>query len=522
MKKGIAILLVVFSVFALFAQGGKEPANQVSSSAEVVKGGTLDIAVKGNPSSMLSWRLRGPIDRAYGCIIWEKLFNFDESGNPVVMLLDSYEQNPDALTYTFHVKQGVYFHDGSELTAEVVKWNLDMYKAEGAQSASFLGNVDSVEVVDKYTCILHLGAWDALIPFYMAREGGCGYIQSQEAYEKNGKDWCAKNPVTTGPFKFVSWNSDVDVVLERNENYWQGEVLLDKVVYHIYQDDSTIQAAFIAGEVDAMLNATTTVAEVLKGMGFDTVVGGVPANCYTICFESKKEADPFHDIRVRQAASYAIDRDSIAKVLFGDYGTSTTQYAVKGSPYYNEEVDGYPYDIEKAKALMKESGYENGFDTVIYLNSSGNTSIQLGQIIVEELSAINIRAEIKLVDNAAYTKLIDGWDGGINIHGMGMDAGVPTQIAGSYRDGLSSGIGLNSFDRPAELGPTISAGLASDAEGVVQNFKKAQKIIFQDHCLLKAVAVNFPVAIVSPKVHDSGLGATVSTSADLWNAWIEK
>ena len=523
MKKALVLLLVLIAAFAVFAAGSGEAAKTTTAAANTpVKGGTLNIAVKGNPTSMLSWKLRGPIDRAYGCIIWEKLFNFDENGNPVVELLDSYEQDPAKLTYTFHVKQGVYFHDGSELTAEVVKWNIDTYKAEGAQSKSFLGNLDSVEVIDKYTCVLHLSAWDALIPFYMGREGGCGYIQSKEAYEKNGAEWCAKNPVTTGPFKFVSWTSDVEVVLERNENYWRGEVLLDKIVYHIYQDDSTIQAAFLAGEVDAMLNASTTVADVLQAQGFVATVGGVPAQAQTVCYESKKESDPLHDIRVRQAVSYAIDRDAIAKALFGQYGTATTQYAVKGSPYYEDAIDGYPYNVEKAKQLMKEAGYENGFTTPIYVNATASSSIEMAQILIEELAAINIKAELKMIDNAAYTKLIDGWDGGILIHGMGMDAGVPTQIAGSYKDGLTSGIGLNSFDRPAELGQAISAGLASDAEGVIKYFKLAQKIIFQDECLLKAISVNFPVAIVSPKVHDAGLGATVSTSANVWNAWIEK
>lgn len=521
MKKVIAILLVVLVAFSLFANGNQEKQAATTVSSTPKKGGVLHIAVKGDASSMLSWRLRGPIDRAFGCVIFEKLFNFDANGNPVPELLDSFEQDPSKLTYTFHVKKGVKFHDGSDLNAEVVKWNLDTYKAKGAQSASFLGNMESVEVVDEYTCVMHLSAWDALIPFYMAREGGCGYIQSKLAYETYGEEWCKENAVTTGPFKFVSWKHDGSVVLERNDNYWRGEVLLDGIQFDIYQEEATIQAAFLTGDVQAMMNGSVEMAEVLESQGLTVSIGGIPANCYTIAFESANPASPFHDLRVRQAACYALNRDDIANNLLGKYGASTTQYAKKGSTYYNDTIEGYPMNVQKAKELMKEAGYEKGFNTVIWLNSTSAQSLQLAQILVEQLSAINIKAEIKPVDNAAYTKLIDGWTEGIIIHGMGMDAGVAPQIAGSYKDGLTSGIGLHSFNRPANLGKVISEGLASDNDGLIAKFKEAQKIIFQDACLLEALAVSFPITITSSRVHDAEFGATVSTSANVWDAWLD-
>lgn len=521
MKKTIAILLVLFAALSLFANGATE---QVAAPLATgpVEGGVLKIAVTGNPSSMLSWVLRGPVDRAYGCVIFEKLFNFDENGDPVPYLLDSYEQDPAKLTYTLHVKKGVKFHDGSDLNAAVVKWNIDKYKESGAQKASFLGNLDSTEVVDEYTVVMHLKAWDALIPFVMAREGGCGYIQSKLAYETNGEAWCKEHPVSTAAFKFVSWGHDTEVVLERFDGYWQGKPYLDGVTFTIFQDAASAQAAFLTGEVHAMMNSTKEVAEVLSSQGFITEVGNIPANCYTVAFNSVNKSDPFSDIQVRQAVCYAMDREAIANVLFGKYGEATTQYARKGTTYYNDAIDGYPYNIEKAKELLAKSKYPNGFNTYIHSITTSPDSVKLAQILAEELAGIGIKAEIKLYDQAAYTKLIDGWESGILIHGMGMDAGVAPQIAGSYKDGLTSGIGLKAFDRPASLGATIAAGCASDNAGLIKNFKEAQKIIFQDSVLLKALAVSFPIAITSPKLHDAGFGATVSTSADVWDAWLEK
>ena len=521
MKKVLALIMVLAMAFSLVAGGSKE-SKEAAVPAGPQSGGVLKIAVNGDASSMLAYKLRGPVDRVFGCVIFEKLLNFDENGDPVPFLLESYEQDPENLTYTLHVRKGVKFHDGSDLNAEVVKWNLDIYKDRGAQNNSFLGNMESVEVIDEYTCVMHLSQWDALIPFYMAREGGCGYVMSKEAFEKNGEEWCMEHAVTTGPFKLVEWKHDEGAVLEKNPDYWRGEPYLDGVEINIYRENSTLQAAFLTGDVHAVMNTATEVADFLREQGFVANVGGIPSNCYTIAFESAKEDDPFHDIRVRQAACYAMDRDIIAKALFGDYGQATNQYARVGATYYNDEVEGYPYNPEKAKELLAEAGYPNGFSTVIWANSSTPISSQLGQIVIEELGQVGIKAELKLIDNAGYTTLIDGWDGGMLIHGMGMDAGVPAQIAGSYAEGLTSGIGHRSFDRPENLGQVIAEGCASDNAGLIEKFKEAQKIIFQDSVLLNSICVSFPIAITSPDLHDAEIGATVSTSCDRWDAWLEQ
>lgn len=521
MKKTIAILMVLMIAFAAFA-GGASEASKPAAASESKEGGILKISVAGDASSLLAYKLRGGTDRAYGCVIFEKLLNLDGNGNPYPYLLESYEQDPEGKTYTLHIKKGIKFHDGSVLNADVVKWNLDIYKEKGAQNKSFLGNLNRVEVVDEYTVKMILDNWDALIPFYMAREGGCGYVMSKEAYEKNGEDWCKENFVSTGPFKCVKWNHDSGLILERFDDYWQGRPYLDGVELNIYRDNATIEAAFLTGDVQAVMMTNSEVADYLGPQGFNITVAGIPSNAQTVAFESAKTTDPFHDIRVRQAACYALDTVAITKAMWGDYGEPATQYAKTGATYWSDKIDGYQYNPEKAKALLAEAGYPNGFNTTIIVNSQGGTGQILAQILIEQWAQVGIKVEMKLLDNAAYSILVDGWDGGMFLHGMGMDAGVPAQIAGSYADGLTSGIGLKSFDRPANLGPTIAAGCASDAEGVIKYFKEAQEIIFQDNVLLKAIAVTFPIAVTSPKLHDDGIGATASSSADLWDAWLEK
>ena len=551
MKRLLTLLLVAIMVFSAAACAGDKPndgtaggqtaaepstgssgttqtqpaeGNQEQTPADAVdKGGILKIAVTGDISSMHAHRLRGGKDRAFGCVIFEKLFNFDSKGDPYPFLLESYEEDPAALTYTLHVRQGIKFHDGSDLNAEVVAWNLQLYKDKGVQSASFLGSVDKIEAVDDYTVVLTLSVWDSLIPVFMAREGGCGYIVSKEAWETNGEEWCKEHPVTTAPFKFVSWEHDTSVKLEKFAEYWQGEPYLDGVEFHVYNSTMVAQAAIESGEIDAMMNISDTeIVDYLAMRGFTVTKGGIPSSAANVCFEMLKEGDPFTDIRVRQAAAHALDRDAIAAAMYGEYAVPTSQYCVPGSTYYSNDVTGHPYDPEKSKALLAEAGYPNGFSTSLYVNSTSQTSVDLATIIAEQLGKVGINVTLELRDEAAYSVMIDGWNGGMIQHGGGIDSGAPAFISGSFARNLTSGIGLNSFNKPEELYVAIEEGKAGDFATCVDRFQKAQYIIFEEQVMIKTLYVILPLAVSNPKLHDADIGATGGTSSDLWDAWIEQ
>ena len=545
MKKLFALILAALMVLSMVActndskpeqPDANSPATDTQQSAEptettdpeekedvAVKGGILKIATTGDISSMLAHKLRGGTDRAFGCVIFEKLFNFDSTGTPYPFLLESYEEDPVNLTYTLHVRKGIKFHDGSDLNADVVAWNLQLYKDQGVQSASFLGSVDKIEAIDEYTVVLTLSAWDSLIPVYMAREGGCGYIVSKQAWETYGEDYCKEHPVTTAPFQFVSWEHDTAVKLEKFADYWQGEPNLDGVEICVYNSMLVAQAAMESGEVHAMMNISDTeVVEYLGMLGFNVTLGGIPSSAHTIAFECIKEGDPFSDIRVRQAASYALDGSAIGSAIYGEYAKATTQYCLPGTPYYSEDVTGYPYNPEKAKELLAEAGYPNGFDTVIYVNSQSQIGIDVVTIVIEQLAQVGINAEIQLRDNAQYSQLVDGWDGGMLYHAGGIDSGAAAFVSGSYARDLTSGIGLKSFDKPDELYDVIAEGKAGDAETCQKCFQKAQYIIFEQECMLKCLYNVLPLAVTAPGLHDSDIGATGGTSSDLWDAWLEQ
>lgn len=535
MRKGIVMLalLLCIMLFVTACQTGNQQTTTKSvtdgsttqSSAatgnEKVRGGTIKIAVTNDASTLKPYRLRGPIDRAYGCVIFETLLALDEKGSPQPFLAESIEEDVEGLAYILKLKEGIKFQDGSELTAEVCKWNLDLYKEKGVQNKAFFGAVESFEVVDKYTVKIKLTEWDSLIPLYLARQGGAGYMISKLAWDTYGEEYCGEHPVSTAPFKVVEWTRDVGMKLEKFADYWQGEPYLDGVEFEIYSTPLVVQSAFLTGEVDAQMIADNNVVKYLADQGFTITRSQIPGQCYTVCFQCLDKDDPFYNKTLRQAAMYAIDPQAFVDTVFAGYSEITNQYAKKGTTYYNDAIVGYPYNPEKAKQLLIEAGYPNGFDTVI---TTGTTSLSqdISQIIKEQLAEVGINVEIKVVDTAGESTIVDNWGKGIYVHAMGADPGAAAILSGSFADGLTSGIGHTAFDRPAGLGELIKKGKSSGLEESIKSFKEAQKMIFEDGAFIKALAMIYQSSVTNPKLHDADFGATVGTSSDLWDAWLEK
>lgn len=180
MKKLTALILAVIMVISLMGCSGKStseskgassiPASASASSEEQaggqepVKGGTLIIATAADAASMQPTEIRSPTNLYYASAIFESLLGFDEAGIPQPYLAESITEDVEGLTYTIELKKGIKFHDGTELTADVCKWNIDHYKAEGILSSSFFSNLESVEVTGNYTVVLHLSKWDSTLP----------------------------------------------------------------------------------------------------------------------------------------------------------------------------------------------------------------------------------------------------------------------------------------------------------------------------------------------------------------------
>ena len=355
MKKLIALITAAVMALSMVACSGADSsqaasgtdqseAQAQSTGGEVTKGGTLVISVLADASTMMSTDIRAPANLNFATPVYETLLSYDKNGDPKPFLAKSITEDVENLTYTIELNQGIKFHDGTELTAEVCKWNLDLYMEQGVLRSSFFANVDSVEVTGDYTVVLHLKQWDSTLPNALARQGG--YMISQAAYEADPEGF-GEHPVGTGPFAFDNWEHGVSMSFVKFVDYWQGEPNLDAVRFDVYANDLVAQAAMQAGDVHIMSPIDPAIVDDMKSKDFNVYMMNVPQSCYTICFNCVKD-DPLSDAKVRQAMAYAINAEDITVALFGDYAVTTNQYALEGTTYYNENVN-IKYDVEKAK-----------------------------------------------------------------------------------------------------------------------------------------------------------------------------
>ena len=333
---------------------------------------------------------------------------YDEEGNLAPELAESWETDPDAATITFHLRSGVKFSDGTDFNAEAVKWNIEQYQSAGRTEVA---SVASIDCPDENTVVIQLEAWSSSA---LESIGFFVYYMSPTAFEENGgADWARFNAVGTGPFIMTSFEQGVGVTYEKNPNYWEeGKPYLDGVEFSIISEPTTLENALTAGEIDMISYASIENLQNLEatgnfvresnenGMGVETV-GVIP--------NSDDESSPFYDAKVRQAFCYAIDADTIVDSLGYGYYTRTNQWAAPGAITYNEDVEGYPYNPDKAKELLAEAGYADGFDTVIYAAAGLEN---WATAIADQLTQVGIRTQVEMVDATKGNDFMaNGWDG---------------------------------------------------------------------------------------------------------------
>jgi len=539
MKRILAVLLACLMLFGCLACKAKpttEPNNsegtqpQQSEGADVdvpdepadavtpQKGGKLSIAYLGDAVTFVPYLIRNPADGVFmqGC--YETLLQFSANGEVEPYLAKSYTADVENLKYTFVLNEGVKFHDGSELTAEVAKYCLDNYKEKGIQSAAFFAFIDRIEVVDEYTFDIYMTEWDSTLPHALAR--GCGYIYSMEAFEAVGEEGFNEKPIGSGPFMVESREFDVKLTLVRFDDYWQGTPYLDAVEYVVYGNEVVAQAALENDEVQVMFPSTPDTADYLAAQGFNLAVSAIPYAMYCINFNCTNENDPFYDIRVRQAFCYAMDAETIRQALVGDHGVVTNQLEVPGGLCYNEDIKGYPHDIEKAKALLKEAGYEDGFKTKILVYNA-QVYLDLMTAVKDQVAAVGIEVELEPIDIATLLTSIDGWSEGILFHTVIMSNGTPSQLNSNFRQNLVAGLGRTSFLHPDDVNEAIVNGCRTSGEESLAYFKEAMRLIYDEYCILNTFITTKSDTITSPRLHDAAMGEINSSSAKLWLAWLE-
>jgi peptide/nickel transport system substrate-binding protein len=371
-------------------------------------GGTLNMGSVGSPLNLgYSAKTGSPTDRFVGSPAQEQLID-SSYGEYKPWLAESWVIAEDGKSITFKLRQGVKFHDGTSFNAEAVKVNFDLIRT--SKEMTIFKSVTSVDVVDEYTVRLNLTKFEWTIMSYLATHAGCR-ILSPKALTENTPEELLFKPVGTGPFKFVSYQKDTVVKYERFDDYWQeGKPYLDAINYKIFADNTTATMAMQAGEVD-VLTVTAQDMMDLKDSGFN--IAECIGNIVILVPDGANADSPFADVRVRQALSYAIDREMLAESLGYGYYTPTHQTFGEWSDMgYNPDIVGYPYDPAKAKQLLTEAGYADGFETSIIV---GRASEDLELAIQDMLADVNITAQIQEVTGAKFAELsvVSGWQNGM-------------------------------------------------------------------------------------------------------------
>ncbi len=390
----IIILMAVFSIGGLNLTGFAEEKPQYGGILKANRG-TFPKVI-GLPTEM------SPTDRIFSFPIAEKLTNWDAAGNMIPELAESWDEDPEGKTITYHLRKGVTFHDGSPFNAEAVRWNLQMRLDRKRLTDGKY--VKSMEVLDEHTLRVNVHDYHAELAFNY----GWQQMYSKKAFETHDEDWIRKNGVGTGPFKFVEFKRDTVIKYARNDNYWQkGYPYLDGMEIRFIPDIMTGSAMLQSKEVDGWLEVTDVQMVLdLEEKGYKVNWG--PGMFWAILPNSSDPKSPYADKRVREAIEYAIDRPTLAKLLgYGKY-EPLTQMSYAAAPSYVPGYDPRPYNPEKAKQLLAEAGYPNGFETTLLTESNNQDSAAALKVYLE---AIGLKVRLDLADLGRYFGAIfqSGW-----------------------------------------------------------------------------------------------------------------
>lgn len=321
-------------------------------------------------------------------------------GKVVGDLAESFKALNDT-TWEFKLKKGIKFHNGEDFDANSVKFSVERVQnpALKFRLASDFSFISEVKIIDNYT--VHLitkvpYAGTLLRMFYLAM------VPPKYIAEK-GDAAFAKNPVGTGPYKFVEWKKDQQLVLEANKNYFEKPSEIDKIVYMVIPDDASRVAALEAGDVDLISGVPTSqIARLSKNKNL--VVSTWPTTRVMYVGINLLTPSPLQDKRVRQALNYAVDVDSIVKNVLDGYGKPLATISTPEYFGYAPDVKPYKRDLEKAKKLMKEAGYEKGF-TVNFDYSPGSyvNGKDVVQVLAAQLKDIGVTANLVEKESALIT-----------------------------------------------------------------------------------------------------------------------
>ncbi|MBU6485745.1 MAG: glutathione ABC transporter substrate-binding protein GsiB [Betaproteobacteria bacterium] len=347
------------------------------------------------------------LSQAMAKSFYEGLFGFDKDMKLVPVLADSYAVSKDGLTYTIKLKRGIKFQDGTDFNAEAVKVNFDRVSnpANHLKRYALYSVIARTDAVDTDTVRITLK--EPFSAFINDLAHPAGVMISPAALEKWGSKGIAFHPVGTGPFKFVEWKQPDYLKVAKWNGYWRkGYPKVDTITWRSVVDNNSRAALMQTGEAQFTFPVPYELAGVLKSKPGIEVVAAPSIVLRYLSMNTLQK--PFDNPKVREAINYAINKQALAKVAFSGYAApadgvvpDAVEYAVKLGPW--------PYDVAKAKKLLAEAGYPNGFETELWSAYNYSTPQKVCEFLQQQLQQVGIRTKITLLEAGQRVEKVESW-----------------------------------------------------------------------------------------------------------------
>ncbi|OCO99178.1 ABC transporter substrate-binding protein [Ensifer sp. LC13] len=341
------------------------------------------------------------INEAFNGNVYEALFTLTDAGDVQPGLVAEQSVSDDGLTYTFKLRPGVTFHSGDPLTAVDVKYSIERVTAEQSKSSrkKSLATISAIETPDEQTVVVKLSARSISLPYNLSYV----WIVNDAAKDLNaGEDG-------TGPYRLDEWRRGSSLALTRNDKYWGTAPTNGEVVFQYFTDATALNNALLTGAVDIITSVQSpdSIAQFKDNPDF-TVTAGQSTTKELLAFNDR--VAPFDNVKVRKAIARAIDDKKLLTSIWGEYGTLIGSFVPPTDPWYVDLTAVDAYDVESAKALLKEAGFADGFAFKLDTPNYDPHPI-VAQFIQSELAKVNIKVEINVITaNEWYTKVYKAHD----------------------------------------------------------------------------------------------------------------
>ena len=462
-KRGLKSLLLMFVLMLAVALSGCSGDKEEENSSQITIGIPQDLEESLDPHKMVA---AGTQEVLFN--LFEGLVKPDSDGNLLPAVASAYEESEDGKVYTFTLREGVKFHDGSLVTAEDVKFSIDKCAdtSNGGPLVAAFSNIESVTIADASTVVITLKEADTEFLAYMTT----AIIPASNANPDT-------NPIGTGPYKFVSRSPQENFVMEKFDEYWGEPANIKDVTFKICANADSIVMDLEGGSIDMFPRVTATQAAELNDE-FMVLEGTM--NLVQALYLNNAVA-PFDNVKVRQALCYAISPQEIMTIISDGKGTEvgSSMYPAFGKYFMPELNETYNQDIEKAKQLLAEAGYPDGFSFTITVPSNYQPHIDTAQVLVEQFKAIGVTAEIQLIE----------WDSWLNdVYAnrqyestvVGIDANNLTGAAMLQRFTSTSSKNFVNYNNAAYDEALNNAILSTDEGKKTAYYKECQTILSED------------------------------------------